>query len=154
MRNRIFLPLLLFVLFVASCGKQQPGIDPTYPNSDEMKIVTLHKVLIHPDDFSTALLGAPLKIKLQLFEDGHLIKAARLRGTRGERNIPRPIDWIVHFSKKSNYQLVVSESSILASTKTYLLPEVPKVGNWPLAANNGEVEIGEHSILYFKEALK
>lgn len=141
---RLVLPLM--ILFVA-CSTHV--IQPT--NSSDW-LVRLDEVQIGAKDFHKSLMGTPLDISIELYEDGQLMTASTsttLPGVRGQRRLRNPMRWLLHFDPASNYQLVVREEALIAETSRWEIPQTPKIGKWPFAAEHGRIGFGKESYLQF-----
>ena len=74
------------------------------------------------------MFGNPLTIKISLIENARSIKpniSNSIPGTRGERILEEPIQWIVNFDTTNNYQIIIGEKSIIARAYRYYLPKTP-----------------------------
>lgn len=152
------LSLLLVFLFLFGCkGKSlEKIIDPTYPNRAATHVVELYKVQIGAEDFNLSTFGNPLDITVYIKENGKVIDSDTYRvfsGTRGERELKKPITWVIHFDPSKNYQIVLEEVSLIADAYSWKLPGTPKIGYWPIARNNGLILFGKNSYLQFRDSI-
>jgi hypothetical protein len=137
-----------------------PERNPIQPGVAETHIVELYKVQISDDDFHRSSFGNPLKIRVALLQNGEEIKSANhamppilLRGTRGERLLETPIQWVVDFNPEKNYQIVLEEQSIVADAWKWMIPKTPKLGIWPVGVPDGMIHIGKDSYIQFHDKL-
>lgn len=136
---------LLALLISCSAGRVQPRKAGDW-------MVELTEVQIGAADFNQSLLGEPLDIVVTVRENGREIRPStpvRLSGQRGQRLLPKPMVWLVHFDPQRNYQMVVEEQALIAHTGRWEIPPTPRLGQWPFAAKDGLVRFGRESYLKF-----
>jgi hypothetical protein len=147
--------LVLVVLATMSgCAKKAAIVDPARPVKSGTHIVELYKVLIDPVDFNLSTFGNPLMIHMSIRVDGESLPFKPqhlLEGNRGERLIDPPIRWVVDFSPKKNYQLVLEEYAFVATAYGYEIPKLPRLGYWPFGENGGALKVGKKSVFYFRD---
>ncbi|MCK4813936.1 MAG: hypothetical protein KAT14_08375 [Candidatus Marinimicrobia bacterium] len=125
-----------------------------FPKERATHVVELFQVQIGANDFNLSTFGNPLDIHIYIKENGRTISSVTplyLYGTRGERILSKPIVWVVNFNPEKNYQIVVTEESIIAATNTWAIPETPKIGYWPFGFNGGKLYFGKDSYLLFRD---
>jgi len=144
---------VITLIFFSACSKEEIAkkFSPLYPNKYETHILELYKVQISDHDFNLSSFGNPLLLEIKILENGNIIKQKLLNGKRGERKLKNPVQWVINFNPKNNYQLVLSESAVIADTYIYKFPATPKIGMWPFIINNGIIKIGIDSKLYFRD---
>ena len=159
--NRLLLPLMVgLVLLGCSRGtyeKIAKLVDPRFPNEAATHIVQLRKVQFAGSDLNESTFGAPLDIKVTLLENGTPLPCASnnnvLAGTRGERVLKQPVQWIISFKPSNNYQIVLEEQAVIARAVKYAFPDAPKLGYWPFAEPEGRIQIGRNSYVQFSDAV-
>jgi len=158
MKSRIvlFSALVLLVIMVGCTRDQAREIakqfDPCFPGKAATHVVQLDRVQIGAPDFNVSTFGNPLKIKISLKENGREIACSSdniISGTRGERMLNQPLQWVVNFSPGANYQIYLEEQSIIAQAKYIAIPGTPRLDYWPVAANAGTIRFGQESYLHF-----
>ena len=151
--------LILLSLTVGGCSRDQAKdiakkFDPRFPRKPAMHVVQLTRVQVGASDFGTSTFGNPLGIRVSLRENGKEIPAQGqnvLAGTRGERVLERPIQWIVNFDPRRNYQIYIEEQSIIAQAHWWSIPGTPQIGYWPIAENGGKIDFGKESYFRFTD---
>ncbi len=124
-----------------------------YPNKADTHLVDFFQVQLGANDFNLSTFGSPLHIRVSIHENGEEIAGSLIKGNRGERKFTKPISWSIKFNPKNNYQIVVEEQSIIADAVRWSIPGTPKIGYWPIAVNNGVINFGKNSKLFFKDTI-
>jgi len=146
--------LLVVIAILSGCGKKAIVVDPTRPVQSGTHIVELYKVLIDPADFNLSTFDNPLWIRMSIKVNGEALPfevQQMIEGNRGERLIDPPVRWVVNFSPKENYQLVLEEHAFLATAYRYEIPQLPRLGYWPFGENGGALKVGKKSVFYFRD---
>ena len=134
----VFLFLFIILIACGNIGKPRVGKHK----------VELVKVCIDADDFHKSTFGNPLNIKVKLLKDGSEVGSTILSGKRGERYVSEDNSWTIEYSTRSNYQVVVEEMAIIATSWKYSIPGTPKIGYWPFS---GRITIGSGSYIEFSD---
>ena len=151
------LPLVLVALALVSCSSKE--VAEPFPKDGDEFIVELQRVQFDPLDFNVSTFGNPLDMIVSLKKDGNTLSCNRelggyLDGKRGERLIAPPIRWKVRYEKTSNYQIVLEETAMIASTSRYSIPRTPKLGEWPFVKDGSiRFRVGKNSYLQFEARL-
>ena len=145
--------LALGVLSLISGCKQ---LDDRYPKREGTHVIELYKVQIGAADFGKSLLGKPLKIKIELRENGRNVPTSAgsnvISGRRGEQVLRTPVRWVVNFDPQRTYQISVEERGILAKHRTKrTIPAALQAGYWHFAESNGHLAFGKDSYLEFRD---
>ena len=145
----------LGILFLISGCKQ---LDDRYPKREGTHVLELYKVRIGAADFGKSLFGKPLKIRIELRENGRNVATSAgsnvISGGRGEQVLRTPVRWVVNFDPQRTYQISVEERGILAKHRTKrTIPAEAKAGFWPFAESNGHLAFGKDSYLEFRDKL-
>ena len=147
------LTLLLLQCSAERIEKAAKALSPMYPQQEAVHLVEFYKIQVGARDFNLSTFGNPLDLEVSLYADGNKIRSTSILGTRGERNFRNPKSWLVPFYPTKNYQLKVSEQSIIADATVWSIPGTPRIGYWPIAENNGAISFGTESILYFRDTV-
>jgi len=147
--------LALGALLLVSGCKQ---LDHRYPKREGTHVIELCKVQIGAADFGKSLFGKPLKIRIDVRENGKDVPTTAgsnvISGRRGEQVLSTPVRWVVSFDPQRTYQISVEERGILAKHRTKrTIPAEAKAGYWPFAESNGHLAFGKDSYLEFRDKL-
>lgn len=150
--------LLVVFAFLVGCSSQKvedikKAFSPVYPKTPATHLVEFYKIQIGATDFGRSTFGNPNDIRVSIHENGEEIFGATIKGTRGERYVRSTYLWPVKFTPESNYQIVVEEKTIIADGVKWSFPGTPKLGYWPIALNDGKVDFGENTIVWFKDTV-
>lgn len=146
-KGRSMLVAVCVLLLVGCAGH---GIQPRKAGD---WMVSLVEVQVGAADFNHGVLGDPLEIEIQLWQDGQAVKAStgtRLSGRRGQRLLEKPLTWLLHFDPRRTYQVVVEEQAVIAHANRWELPPTPRLKSWPFAAQDGVLRFGKESYLRFE----
>ena len=161
MKSGVDMRRILFMIafaVLAGCSSQdiedlKKSLSPVYPNTPATHLVDFYKIQVGATDFGQSTFGGTNDIRVSIHENGEEIFGTTIKGTRGERHMRGKHLWPVQFTPESNYQIIVEEKTIIAGGVIWSLPGTPKLGYWPIALNDGKVEFGENSILWFKDTV-
>jgi hypothetical protein len=158
----IMLVVLLSLAVIGTAEAKKKHVqkaDPAYPGKAATHTVVLQKVLLSDRDFSRDSTGNPLPIAIEITENGTLLTPSTgdtvLQGTRGERMLQAPVQWLINFSPDKNYQIILTEVVPAGMTgKRIITPATPKQGLWPIGENGGKVSVGQDSYLQFTDKIQ
>ncbi len=161
MKRMLIILLSLGVGFgISGCSREKMGKlgsadDACYPGKPGVHIVEMEKVKVNDQDFTLTPGGDPWPVRVYILEDDHELEAdggGVLAGTRGERTLDMPLRWLVNFKPDARYQIVVEEQG--EGGNTWVFPQTPRPGFWPVPANNFVFRMGKASSIRFTEELR
>ena len=161
MRKMLFILLSLSLgLWIGGCSRDTltklgTKDDACYPGKPGVHVVEMAKVKVQEQDFTVTPAGDPLPVRVYLLEDDNVVDAdggGVFQGIRGERTLDPPLRWMVNFKPDAKYQIVVEEQG--EGGQTYLFPQVPRPGFWPVPANNFTFRVGRKSLVRFTEEVR
>ncbi|HEY3295524.1 MAG TPA: hypothetical protein VGL38_08795 [bacterium] len=154
--------ILALILVLALAGASEakkhkaPAADPGYPGKAQTHQVILQKVLLSDFDLTRDTTGATRSIIVELLEDGNVIVPSNgdttITGMRGEHLLETPVQWLVNYDPRKNYQVIITEQLAPGATNTgnrIMVPATPKAGYWPFGVMAGKVPFGKESYLQF-----
>jgi len=165
--KRAYLFIILAALCLAVVGNAEakkhkpPKENPAYPGKAATHTLILQRVLFSDLDFSRDSTGGPRQIAVELTENGNAVMPTSgdtlLDGTRGERLLQTPIQWIVNFDPHKNYQLILTEQVPMGASvagKRIITPATPRAGYWPFGEQVGKLSVGKSSYLQFVDKIQ